>query len=289
MNDNIRIRNESGQNTIDTSLRKIIGFDYALQRELGDAENFDMLRVGSSSTTALLGLSGQEGLYINIGREDGGARSRTRNVSLSVVNNQWGTRVGQSETGESEVIIPQSLSGSVDVTLNFQGFDNDNDEGTDTHTVTITDVDVDQTLTSITLNHNILGSRTVDLVYEQDNNDLSTSRRVLFLRPPASFTNAALHYVISATYEITENWTASTTYARFPINAGSGHDDFGLFDPHLYTTEGVLSRNRVLLSIQKYREDDDEADPEIAIHVVVDGENEGFRRWWFPDQDTPTR
>lgn len=275
-NDNIRFRNTSPNTTpISDGYNKIIGFDYALQRTLENDENEPMLRFGNTATP-LLALADDEGLYLNIGRGDGGQHTRTYAQPLQVDNNQWGTRVGESIQGESEIIIPQSLTGSLDVNIHIREWDNDNDEGTHTETISITNLGSDQNFGSRTFNYLILGTPstlTVTINYDAVNNDLSNTRRVLFVHSPV-LTNAALHYDISADYTVTETWNTSTTYARRPVNAGDSHDDFGLFDPRLWTTEHVRERNRVLIAIEKYVATDTSSDPEMAVRMIVDGELE---------------
>lgn len=257
----------------------IYAFDYALQRLPRLGENFRMLRLGTSSNEPLMSISEEEGLYLSIGRGDGGIQTRTFNEGLFVTPNQWSTGVGQTTAFESEVHIPDDATGAFSLSLRFRLFDNDVLVGPDTHPVAITDVDVDETFTAITVTHTLLGSpitRTVNLEYDANNTSIpGPSRRILFLRPPDNFTNAALHYEIEALYEVTENWVAPATYARVAINAGDGHDDFGLYDPHRLETEQIESRNRVIVYVRPYRFNDQSTDPEMAALVVVDGEIEG--------------
>lgn len=187
----------------------------------------------------------------------------------------WHDRVDEVETAEAEIIIPQSKTGSVTVQIDIQLDNNGTDEGTHEETVTITNVGADQNLGQRTFDFAGFPSVTCNITYEHDNNDLSVSRRVIFLRPTQPFTNAALTYNVSAHDRITETWNVATTYARDPINAGSGHDDFGLFDPHLWETEQLDHRNRVILAVGPYRQNDSDTDPEMAVRVVVDGELHG--------------
>lgn len=274
LNDAYRFRNASGQTTIANNLRKIVGFDYALQISLSDGADLSMVRLGGTSNTPLMGLHHEEGLYLNIGRGDGGQQSRTYSEILQVDGGHWHDQVDQVISAEAEIIIPQSKSGSLTVQIDIQLDDNGNDEGTHEETITITNVGADQNLGQRTFDFAGFPSVTCNITYEHDNNDLSRSRRVIFLRPTQPFTNAALTYNVAAYDRITETWNHPTTYARFPINAGDSHDDYGLFDPSLWNTEHVLERNRVLFQLQPYRLDDSESDPEIAVLVIVDGEVE---------------
>lgn len=275
LNDNARIRNTTGNSNITTSFRKIISFNYALERELTDSDgNVSMLRIGPSGSTDCIGLSAQEGLYLNVGRGDGGQQSRTITRNLQVDGRQWGTTVGETTSTEAEVIIPDELTGSFTLTVVIQLSNNGNDEGTHTESLTITNVASDQNLGQRTFSFTGYPDVTVNITYDAVNNDISIARRVLFLRPTAAFNNAALTYNVSATHAVTETWNHPTTYAEDPINAGSGHDDFGLFDPHRYTTEGVHERNRVLIMFQKADENDSSSNPELAVRVIVDGEVE---------------
>lgn len=277
LNDNVRIRNTAGgSEPISEDFTKIISFNYAIDfARIADDANLNMLRVGPSASTAAIGLSGEEGLFLNIGRGDGGQRSRTYNEPLQVDGGHWHDRVDDVESAEAEIIIPQSKTGSVVVQIDIQLDDNGNDEGTHEETVTITNVGADQNLGQRTFDFAGFPSVTCDLTYEHDNNDLSRSRRVIMVRPTQPFTNAALTYNVSAHDQITETWNVSTTYARDPINAGDAHDDFGLFDPHLWETEQLNTRNRVLIAFGAYRQDDTDTDPEMAVVVVVDGELHG--------------
>lgn len=277
LNSNWRFRNVSGNTPIANTLRKIFGFDYALQAPLTDGSDLDMLRIGTTSSTALMGLHHEEGLYLNIGRGDGGQQSRTYSELLEVDGGHWHDQVDQVTAAEAEIIIPQSKTGSLTVQIDIQLDNNGNDEGTHEETVTITNVGADQNLGQRTWSFSGYPDITADLVYEHANNDLTPNptRRVLFIRPTQPFTNAALTYNVAAYDRITETWNHSTTYARHPINVGDAHDDFGLFDPSNWNTEHVEERNRVLLMLQPYRLDDSESDPEVAAVVIVDGELHG--------------
>lgn len=278
--DNVRIRNINSGTNISSSQNKIISFNYSLLRTLTSSDNPSMLRIGGSSSTPFMGLAAEEGLYLNIGRGDGGQQSRTYQQAFQVDGGQWHDAVGQTTTAEAEVIIPSNLTGSLTLVIAIQLDNNGNDEGTHEETITITNVGADQTIGQRTFDYtNVDGhsgtvERHVNFVYDHDNNDLSITRRVLFVRPLETFTNAALTYNVRAYHNVTETWNHPTTYARYPINAGNGHDDFGLFDPTRYNTEHVNERNRVLLSVQNYRDGDTSSDPELAVRVVVDGEDE---------------
>lgn len=275
LNDNYRFRNASGQTPLSTGFRKIFGFDYALQRSLSDGANLSMVRIGGTSTTPLIGLHDDEGLYLNIGRSDGGQQSRTYSEQLQVDGGHWHDQVDQIETAEAEIIIPQSKTGSLTVQIDIQLDDNGNDEGTHEETVTITNVGADQNLGQRTFDFAGFPSVTCNITYEHNNTDLSVARRVIMLVPTQPFTNAALTYNVQAFDRITETWNHPTTYARAPINVGNAHDDFGLFDPSNWNTEHVLERNRVLFMIQPYRLDDSSSDPELAVVAIVDGEVHG--------------
>ena len=274
LNSNIRVRNESGQTAISDSFRKIIAFDYALQRTLS-TENLPMLRVGSTSATPLMGLSEEEGLYLNIGREDGTQQSRTYESSLQVDGAHLHSNVDESFVAESEIIIPDSLTGSLTLRVRVQLDNNGNDEGTHLQVITINDLDTDQNIGSRTWGFGPVYPNLVGGVeYEHENNDLSTPRRVLIFTWTTPLDNASLTYNVAASRLITETWTHPNTYARFPINAGNAHDDFGIFDPHRWNTEHVRERNRVLFVVGKYRESDSDSNPELAVRVIVDGEIE---------------
>lgn len=275
LDDNVRVRNTTGNTPITPDYNKLIAFDYALDFPLQTNSNFDMLRIGPSGTTALLGIAHDEGLYLNIGRGDGGTHSRTYTQDLQVDGNQWHTEVDVSTMGEAEIIIPNSLTGSLTINISVRLDDDGNDEGTHVETITITNVGSDQSFGNRTFNFTGFPDVTTTITYDHDNNDLSVTRRVLFLRPTHSFTNAALTYIVGANYEVTESWTTSTTYARHPVNAGNSHDDFGLFDPTRWNTEHVHERNRVLVEMVKWIDTDTSSDPEMAVRMVVDGETEG--------------
>lgn len=277
LNSPVRVRNVSGGANISTSFKKIISFNYALERPLNSGDNQSMLRLGTSSTP-LIGLSEEEGMYLNIGRGDGGQVSRTYDVPLQVDGGHWHDQVDQVESAEAEVVIDSGLSGSLTIKLRIQLDDNGTDEGTHEESVTVTNLGADQNLGQRTFSYSGFPSVTLNITYEHNNNDLSTSRRVLFLRPTQPFTNAALTYNVAASRSVTDTWNHPTTYARFPINAGSGHDDFGLFDPRTWETEQVNQRNRVILVLTTFIEGDTSTNPEMALRVVVDGQLDGDSR-----------
>ncbi|MFA8451756.1 MAG: hypothetical protein ACEPOW_13765 [Bacteroidales bacterium] len=286
-NSNVRIRNISGATTpITDSFRKIIAFDYALERELNNGEEAPMLRIGSASTTPLIGLSEQEGLYLNIGRGDGGTRTRTITRNLNThgsggISYPFGSLGGVSTTGEAEFdianpndpLVAYPITYRVKVRLDNNG----NDEGTFQTTYTVTDEDVSQGRTTFTSSHAGYGSKTWGIRFEHNFTHVTFGVvDVIFIDDSDSpETNQALTYYVSVEYDVTESYTVPATYAREPINAGDGHDDFGLFDPHLYNTEHVQERNRVTLSIEPWDLTDVSTDPELAVRVVVDGELEG--------------
>lgn len=283
LNSNVRIRNTAGgSEPITEDFTKIISFNYAIDfARIADDANLSMLRVGPTASTPLIGISGEEGLFLNIGEGDGGQRTRTYNVRMDVIDGHWHDQIDETELAEAEIEIPQNLSGALTIEVSIQLDNNGNNEGVHTETITISNVSADQNLGSRDFTYtNIDGLgdndvRTVNFVYDAVNNDLSSPRRVLFLRPPQPFTNAALTYNVSAVRHATETWNAPTTYAREPINVGNAHDDFGLFDPHLWETEQLDHRNRVLLAVSQYREGDTDSDPEMAVRVIVDGELHG--------------
>lgn len=280
LDDNVRIRNINSGTNISTSRNKIISFNYALQRELESGDNASILRVGNTSTTPMIGLSEQEGLYLNIGRGDGAQQSRTYESQFQVDNNQWHVPVGQTVNDEAEIIIPDDLTGSLTFKVRIHLDNNGNDEGNHEETFTITNVGADQNLGQRTFSYTDVDGHsgtlnlTLNFNYDHDNTDLSRTRRVVLITTVTALQNAAFTYGFEAFREVTETWNHPTTYARFPINAGSGHDDFGLFDPHRYTTEGVHQRNRVILAVTTARDGDTSSDPELALRVVVDGETE---------------
>lgn len=275
-NDNIRVRNTGGGTNITDVYNKIIGFDYALQREIEDSDGeVDMLRLGPAGTEPLIRISHQEGLHLRIGRGDGTQQSRTYDEHLQVDGSQWHDRVDEAVSAESEIIIPNDATGSFTVKIQIHGDNNGNGDGTHEETVTITNVSADQNLGQRTFSYPTLTDVTCDIVYDHDNNDLSVTRRVLFLRPTAAFTNAAFTYSIVALHNITETWNHPTTYADYPINAGDPHDRFGLFDPALWNTERVQSPQQVLLMLVPWRDGDESSDPEMAAIVIVDGELKG--------------
>lgn len=288
LNDNVRIRNTvGGAEPISDSFRKIIGFDYALQEDLSSGADLSMLRIGGSGTTPLLGLHHEEGLYLNIGRGDGGQRTRTVTTSLTGVGGYleypFGSVGGLATLGEAEFLAPNTnLEGTsypVTIRVNIRLDDNGDDEGTFTHEYVITDSATDQAETTFTATHTLNGSPrtfTWAIRYEHNHNHATFGQQdIVFIRDVTAETNPALTDYVSMEYDRTVTWNASSTYARFPVNAGSGHDDFGLFDPSRYNTEHVRERNRVLLAFRPYDLTDTSSDPEMAVHIIVDGEKEG--------------
>ena len=273
-----RFRNLSGTTPISASRSKIIYFEYALQRELTTTEELNLLRIGQTASEPILRLTREEGLHVRIGRQDGGTRTRTITEPLQSTPRQWSTTNFQPTSGESEIIIPQSLTGAQTITVAIELDNNGNDEGTHTETIALTNVANDQAIGNRTFSYTVNSvavSITVAVRYESANTDLTDARRVLFLNPSAAFSNNALTYNINASYVRTDSWTAPTTYADFPVNAGSGHDDYGLFDPTRYNTEQVMERNRVLIMFQPSTVGDTSADPEMAVKIIVDGQAEG--------------
>jgi hypothetical protein len=288
LNDNVRIRNASGQTAISTSFNKIIAFDYSLQRTLNDSDNLSMLRIGISGTTPLIGLSREEGLYLNIGRGDGGQRSRTVTRNLPAtgsgsISYPFGTVGGLPTSGEAlftaptpnDPLVTYPVAFRVEIRLDNNG----NNEGTFTHNFTISDAGADVTTSQFTSSHTILGSphtQTWDIRYEHNHNHaVFGQQQVIFIDDATPLTNAALVYYITIEYDVTETWNVPASYSREPIDAGSGHDDFGLFDPSRYTTEQPRERNRVILLFQPASLFDISADPEMGVRIVVDGEREG--------------
>ena len=284
LNAPMRVRNTGSGTNIGDGGNKIIMFDYSLQRTLDDSTDLPMIRVGPSASTPLVGLDGQSGLHLKIGRQDGGTRSRTYDEQLSVVGGHWHDQIDETTDAEAEVVLPQSRTGSFTVRIDIQLDNNGNDEGTHSETITITNLDADQSFGNRDFIFNgvdggtAIDDRTVGITYEHDNNDLSSSRRVIFLRPTQPFTNAALTYNVSAFDQITESWTAPATYAEYPINSGDPHDRFGVFDPALWTTERLRTPEHVAIMLRPYRMGDQSADPEMAVYAVVNGEHEGDTR-----------
>lgn len=279
LNSAVPVRNVNSGTDLTNDDNKIYGFSFSPQRVLSDAENFDALKLGSvSGSPALLGFSHQEGLYLNIGRNDGGQRSRTYDVPLQVVGGHWHDLIDEVSSAEAEVVIPDSLTGALTIKISIQLSNNGNDEGTHEETITIASLTADEALGSRTFNFSGFPGVITDIDYDAVNDDTATTRRVLFIRPADPFTNAALTYNVAAVHEVTENWNVPATYARQSINAGDAHDSNGLFNPSLWHTEGVRLSNRVLLLIRNYRLGDTDPDPEQAIFAVVDGEREGESR-----------
>ena len=276
LNNNVRISNSgAGTNIMDVA-EKIVMFDYSLQRPIADSDGeVNMVRFGTGSAEPLMTISHEEGLALSIGRGDGAQRTRTYDEVLQVDGGHWHDQIDETVTAEAQVIIPDSATGSLTVRIEMQLDNNGNDEGTHTEEITITDVASDQTLSQETFNFSGFASVTVDVIYDAVNNDLPNARRVLFLRPTASFTNAALTYNVRAFHRVTENWNVATTYAKYPVNSGDPHDRFGSFDPSLWNTERVRTPEHVAIMLRPYRDGDTDNDPEMAAYVVVDGEHEG--------------
>lgn len=276
LNSNVRIRNTAGgSEPISEESTKLISFNYAIDfARIADDANLNMLRVGPSASTPVIGISGEEGLFLNVGNGQGGQRSRTYDEQLFVVGGHWHDRIDDVESAEAEIEIGQSRTGSLTFSIVIQLDNNGNDEGTHVETLTISNVSADQNLGQRTFNFTGYPGVTLDIIYDAVNNDLSQARRVVFLRPTQPFTNAALTYNVTAIHHVTETWNVPTSYARYPINAGDAHDDFGLFDPHLWETEQLDHRNRVILAFSQYRAGDTDPDPEMAVSVIVDGELE---------------
>lgn len=276
LSDNVRIHNTTGDAPITPSFRKVIAFDYALQSSLGPDDDVNIIRVGAAASTALLGLSEAEGLYLNVGLEDGTTRSRTIATGLPVVGGHWHSLIDEVVNAEAEIELPQTLSGSLAVTVNIRLDNNGVDAGTHSETFTINNVDTDQTIGLRDFSYVGFADREVSISYDHDNDDeVGNERRIITLVATQPLNNAALTYDILASYPRAETWTLPATYRRVTVNAGSGHNDFDLYDPHLYDTEQVLERNRILLSFQKWEENDNDPDPELAVRMVVDGQLEG--------------
>lgn len=274
--DSIRLHNTTGNTPIANNYQKVLAFDYALDEALEASDDLAMVRFGDTTNEPLIGLSRASGLHVKVGRSDGGAQSRTYLNEYQVDNNQWHAQVGQTLNDEAEIIIPDSATGALTVTVAIHVWNNDNDVTVDTQTVTIANVSADQSGQIVNYTWTINGTEytlPVTFTYDAVNNDTSTTRRVLDMS--ATLHNAAFRYDISAGESVTETWNASQTYADQPINAGSGQDQFGFFDPTQYTTEHVRERNRVILALVPWRDGDTASDPEVALRVVVDGETEG--------------
>lgn len=156
---------------------------------------------------------------------------------------------------------------------------NGNDEGTFTHDYVITDLSIAQALTTFEATHTILGvtrSFTWGIRYVPNyNHAVFGVQNVIFIDDETPESNPALTDYVRMEYDRTITWNAPSTYAEEPINAGSGHDDFGLFDPTRYNTEHVHERNRVILLLRPFSLFDTSVDPEMGIQVIVDGEKEG--------------
>ncbi|AAQ96497.1 hypothetical protein [Vibrio phage VP16T] len=274
--DNVRVRNRSGKTQITSNYQKIIAFDYALEAPLGSGDNFDMLRLGAAGATPLIGISEAEGLYLNIGRGDGGVQTRTVNQFFQVDNSQWHSRVGQTVNDQAEVLIPDQLSGALAVTLSVHGWNNDNDGGVQTFVFNIANVGADQGQTAHTFSgySNGAGDLAVNISYQHANMDTGSARRIVLITTSSPLDNAAMRWDIQAFSAVTETWNAPTSYARQPINAGSGTDDHGFYDPHNFTTERVHERNQVMVALVKANPNDVSTSPELAALVIVDGQAE---------------
>ena len=281
LNDNIRIRNAAGGTTIQDTANKIMMFDYSLQRPINTNENFSMVRAGDTSSTPLMGISHDEGLYLNIGRSDGGTQTRTYDSFFEVDNHQWHSQVGQTVNTEAEIIIPSDLTGSLTVNIDVRLSNNGNDEGTHRESVTITNLGSDQSFGNRNFSYSDVDgegnthTEVLAINYDAVNTDLPNTRRVLFIRTTVPLSNAAFTYDIRASRSVTETWNVATTYARYPVNSGNPHDRFGLFDPALWNTERVRTPEHVAIMLRPYRLGDTSSNPEMAAFVVVDGEHEG--------------
>ncbi|QNN99849.1 hypothetical protein P67b_00090 [Ruegeria phage Tedan] len=262
---------------VDDSNQVLLGFDYALQLALEGSANRRICRFASSGEN-LLSLSAQEGLYLSVGNQDGAQQTRTFTENFHVIGNQWHDTSGRATSHTVQVEIPDNLTGPLEVTIPIQLDNGGTDEGTVSPSVTITDLDADQNFGNIVLNYMIGGvtpvARTVTIAYDAVVSIANTDRRVLNVTPLTTFNQAGLTYNLSATRSQSETWNLSNTFSRVSVNAGSGHDDHGLFDPSQYETEGVQHRNRILLYMRPFRFNDPSLNPEMAVVIVVDGELE---------------
>ena len=276
LNANVRVSNSGAGTNIENVFNKVGGFEYSLQRRLESGDDESMLRLGPSSSHPVISLDHDFGLHVNIGRNDGGQQTRTYPSSLEVLDAQWSTPVGQSTLSDGEIIIPQNLTGSLTVSVAIREFDNDNDEGEHIEEIVITNLDSDESFGVRTFSYTILGTpSTLDVTIDYDavNNDLSSPRRVLFAR--ATIDNAALHYNVRAFRIVTETWNTSTTYAEHQINSGDPHDQFGIFDPELWSTERLTTPEKITWQLVKWVDADTSPDPEVALRVIVNGELKG--------------
>lgn len=283
LNSNVRVSNVDTHTNILNTFNKIGGFEYSLQRPLESGDDVSMLRLGTSSSHPIISLDHDFGLHVNVGRGDGGQHSRTYSQPLHVDNGHWHSRVDETEEAEAEIVIPSNLTGSLTLTVSIQLDNNGTDEGTHTETITITNLDADQTIGIRRYPFGSFPEIDINFTYQHANTDLSTTRRVLFVRPvdplnnaqPFVFNNAALTYNVTASRTITETWNTSETYAEHQINSGDPHDRFGLFDPELWNTERLRTPEKVVWQLVKWVDSDESVDPEVAIRVIVDGELKG--------------
>lgn len=278
LNHNVPIDNKSPGNSISAVNPKIVGFSFANQLSLSSTDSAEHSVVKYGTSRPLIGFSGREGLYLNVGRGDGGQHSRTYDEQLSVLNSQWSTHVDVATLGEAVIPIPSSINAGEDIRIDILGLNNDNDEGTHSETVTITNLGSAQSFGTRTFSYSIQtgGSFAIDVTIEYRLN-FGNVGRALVLTPTHALTNAAFVFVISAYHRKTERWNTSESFAEFPINVNQGHDSQGIFDPSLFQL--VEQRVNMVYAVHDYRLNDSSADPEQAVTVGVQHVGESIRTY----------
>ena len=243
------------------------------ERQQAPSSNEDMPFINHGSGHQLFGLSEEKGLYLAISQEDGGTHSRTRNIFLPVINSHWHSLNFLPSSGEAEIVIPQSLSGSLTITVNIQLDNNGKDAGTHTETISITNLSNDQTFSNRTFIYRDVRGIVVTPRYDAVNNDLSNARRVLFLNPVNSFTSRVLTFNVEATYPITDTWRSGTTYSVKAIHSNDAHDRFGIFDPALLDANVEGRRNQLMYLIRpRFAGDTTKTNQiEIGLQVILNG------------------
>ncbi len=259
---------------VPTQWRIICGFEYFI--EAGTTGQQPMVRLGPA-TEPLIELDTEgDGLNVPVGRGDGGTVTQTVTVPLQVDNRQWSVPVGQTLSDEADIILPSASEATYPLTIDvaFHAWNNNNDRGTNTQQIVVASPDAAATLPNETFTFAANPSSNLTIgVTVATNSGGVTGLNVVRLATTALLNNAALHWDISASYEVSTTVTTSTTYADEGVNTGDPFDRNGIYNVHGYDTDRQGVTNSVMFFLRPTTVGDTSADPLLTLEIIVNGQH----------------
>jgi len=253
-----------GQNIISRSQGLLVYFEFVRKDRVmrndavafANAPTATTPTANNSNETALMGVSYDDGLYLSVGRNDGGSVTQTYVEPVQVDNPSWQMPISVNTLNEEAFGLFENLAnGTYPIRISTHIFNNDNDVTTHAQNLNLTITASGSTLSinAYNVTFTIDGTLyTVPIALSTDRMTIS-GIKVDRLRMTATLRNHAFHYVIDMGIVRTSTFNRPNTYAERTIDSGNPYNQIGIFDSTLYDANRVDKVNKVMYLIRPFR------------------------------------